>query len=101
MSAGGATEVCLGDDLFLYRRLWLSPSVVFSSCVSGARRLPRGMLSPLFPQPARTATYRGRQRFREGECVRVLVVEDEASTRGLLERGLREELCHVEGVGDA
>jgi len=33
--------------------------------------------------------------------VRVLVVEDEAGTRGLLERGLREELFHVEGVGDA
>jgi len=33
--------------------------------------------------------------------VRVLIVEDEACTRGLLERGLREELFHVEGVGDA
>ena len=33
--------------------------------------------------------------------MRVLVVEDEAATRGLLERGLREELCQVEGVGDA
>jgi two-component system OmpR family response regulator len=33
--------------------------------------------------------------------VRVLVVEDEAGTRGLLERGLREELFHVEGVADA
>jgi two-component system OmpR family response regulator len=33
--------------------------------------------------------------------VRVLIVEDEAATRGLLERGLREELFHVEGVGDA
>ena len=59
------------------------------------------MLSPLFPSRRETATYRGRQRFREGECVRVLVVEDEAGTRDLLERGLREELCHVEGVGDA
>jgi two-component system OmpR family response regulator len=33
--------------------------------------------------------------------VRVLIVEDEAATRGLLERGLREELIHVEGVADA
>jgi len=33
--------------------------------------------------------------------VRVLIVEDEAATRGLLERGLREELFHVEGVADA
>jgi len=33
--------------------------------------------------------------------VRVLVVEDEAVTRGLLERGLREELFQVEGVADA
>jgi DNA-binding response OmpR family regulator len=33
--------------------------------------------------------------------VRVLIVEDEFATRGLLERGLREELFHVEGVGDA
>jgi len=33
--------------------------------------------------------------------VRVLVVEDEAGTRGLLERALREELFHVEGVADA
>jgi two-component system, OmpR family, response regulator len=32
--------------------------------------------------------------------VRVLIVEDEAATRGLLERGLREELIHVEGVAD-
>jgi DNA-binding response OmpR family regulator len=33
--------------------------------------------------------------------VRVLIVEDEARTRGLLERALREELFHVEGVADA
>jgi DNA-binding response OmpR family regulator len=33
--------------------------------------------------------------------LRVLIVEDEARTRGLLERGLREALFHVEGVGDA
>ncbi len=33
--------------------------------------------------------------------MRVLIVEDEARTRGLLERGLREALFHVEGVGDA
>ena len=33
--------------------------------------------------------------------MRVLIVEDEAGTRGLLERGLREELFHVEGVSDA
>jgi two-component system OmpR family response regulator len=33
--------------------------------------------------------------------VRVLVVEDEPRTRGLLERALREELFHVDGVGDA
>jgi two-component system OmpR family response regulator len=33
--------------------------------------------------------------------VRVLIVEDDARTRGLLERGLREELFQVEGVGDA
>ena len=33
--------------------------------------------------------------------VRVLIVEDEAGTRGLLERGLREELFQVEGVGNA
>jgi DNA-binding response OmpR family regulator len=33
--------------------------------------------------------------------VRVLIVEDEAATRGLLERGLREELIHAEAVGDA
>jgi len=33
--------------------------------------------------------------------VRVLVVEDEAATRDLLERGLREELFQVEAVGDA
>jgi two-component system OmpR family response regulator len=33
--------------------------------------------------------------------VRVLIVEDEAATRSLLERGLREELFHVEGVADA
>jgi two-component system, OmpR family, response regulator len=33
--------------------------------------------------------------------VRVLIVEDEAATRGLLERGLKEELFHVEGVADA
>jgi two-component system OmpR family response regulator len=33
--------------------------------------------------------------------VRVLVVEDEAATRGLLERGLREELFQVEAVADA
>jgi two-component system response regulator MprA len=33
--------------------------------------------------------------------VRVLIVEDEAATRGVLERGLREELFHVEGVADA
>jgi two-component system OmpR family response regulator len=33
--------------------------------------------------------------------VRLLVVEDEAATRGLLERSLKEELFHVEAVGDA
>ena len=33
--------------------------------------------------------------------MRVLIVEDEARTRGLLERGLREALFQVEGVGDA
>ena len=33
--------------------------------------------------------------------MRVLIVEDEAGTRDLLERGLREELFHVEGVSDA
>ena len=33
--------------------------------------------------------------------MRVLIVEDEAATRGVLERGLREELFHVEGVADA
>jgi len=33
--------------------------------------------------------------------LRVLIVEDEARTRGLLERGLREAMFHVEGVGDA
>ena len=32
--------------------------------------------------------------------MRVLIVEDEAVTRGLLERGLREELIHVVGVAD-
>lgn len=31
----------------------------------------------------------------------MLVVEDEAATRGVLERGLREELVQVEAVGDA
>lgn len=36
---------------------------------------------------------------KEGR-VRVLIVEDEAVTRGLLERGLREELIHVVGVAD-
>jgi two-component system OmpR family response regulator len=33
--------------------------------------------------------------------VRLLIVEDEAATRGLLERSLREELFHVEAVADA
>ena len=33
--------------------------------------------------------------------MRVLIVEDEAATRGILERGLREELFNVEGVADA
>jgi len=33
--------------------------------------------------------------------VRVLIVEDEAATRGFLERSLKEELFHVEAVGDA
>ena len=33
--------------------------------------------------------------------MRVLIVEDEARTRSLLERGLREALFHVEGVADA
>jgi two-component system OmpR family response regulator len=33
--------------------------------------------------------------------VRVLIVEDEPRTRGLLERALREELFHVDGVADA
>ena len=33
--------------------------------------------------------------------MRVLIVEDEPRTRGLLERALREELFHVDGVGDA
>jgi two-component system, OmpR family, response regulator len=32
--------------------------------------------------------------------VRLLIVEDEAATRGFLERSLREELFHVEAVGD-
>ena len=31
----------------------------------------------------------------------MLIVEDEAATRGILERGLREELFNVEGVADA
>lgn len=33
--------------------------------------------------------------------MRVLIVEDEPRTRALLERALREELFHVDGVGDA
>ena len=33
--------------------------------------------------------------------MRVLIVEDEPRTRELLERALREELFHVDGVGDA
>jgi two-component system response regulator MprA len=33
--------------------------------------------------------------------VRVLIVEDDTRTRGLLERGLREELFHVAAVADA
>jgi two-component system OmpR family response regulator len=33
--------------------------------------------------------------------MRLLIVEDEAATRGLLERSLREELFHVEAVADA
>jgi two-component system OmpR family response regulator len=33
--------------------------------------------------------------------VRLLIVEDEAATRGFLERSLREELFHVEAVADA
>jgi DNA-binding response OmpR family regulator len=32
--------------------------------------------------------------------VRLLIVEDEAATRGLLERALREELFHVDAVAD-
>ena len=32
--------------------------------------------------------------------MRLLIVEDEAATRGLLERGLKEELFHVEAVAD-
>jgi len=37
----------------------------------------------------------------EEDALRVLIVEDEARTRDLLERGLREALFHVEAVGDA
>ena len=33
--------------------------------------------------------------------MRLLIVEDEAATRGFLERSLKEELFHVEAVGDA
>ena len=33
--------------------------------------------------------------------MRLLIVEDEVATRGLLERSLREELFHVEAVADA
>jgi DNA-binding response OmpR family regulator len=33
--------------------------------------------------------------------VRLLIVEDEAATRGFLERSLKEELFHVEAVADA
>jgi DNA-binding response OmpR family regulator len=33
--------------------------------------------------------------------VRLLIVEDEAATRGFLERSLREELFHVDAAGDA
>ena len=33
--------------------------------------------------------------------MRVLIAEDDAATRDLLERGLREELFHVETVSDA
>jgi two-component system OmpR family response regulator len=35
------------------------------------------------------------------EPVRLLIVEDEPATRGLLERGLKEELFSVEAVADA
>jgi two-component system OmpR family response regulator len=41
------------------------------------------------------------QEPREGEHVRLLIVEDEPATRGLLERGLKEELFSVEAVANA
>jgi DNA-binding response OmpR family regulator len=84
----------------------VSGAVVATFAVKNAAHAMAGvMLSPMylelttFPEQSSGALQIDDD-FR-GAAVRVLIAEDDAATRDLLERGLREELFHVETVGDA